>query len=187
MKQLKPQKGSSLIEVLVSILIVCLGLLGMASMVAASVQYVKLAQFQTIGTQLAEAYAENLRANTSGFYAGNYNRSIAYDGDSSNLEVPTCVITSLCTPSEIANIDKAVWLNDLRRRLPAGGAYVLRDENNTLAADIWIMWVDPSLAFSIGNDLSVSNTGGDQCPAASIAGLANTTPQPRCMYFRVSI
>jgi type IV pilus assembly protein PilV len=185
MKQHKPQQGASLIEVLISILIVCLGLLGMASMVAASVQYVKLAQFQTIGTQLAEAYAENLRANISGFNANSYNQIIAYNGDSSSLNVPTCANTSLCTPSEIADIDEAVWLNDLRRRLPAGGAYVLRD-NNALAADIWIMWADPSLVFTNGH-LSVFGTSGDQCPAASIAGLANTTPQPRCMYFRVSI
>jgi type IV pilus assembly protein PilV len=186
MKQKKPQQGASLIEVLVSILIVCLGLLGMASMVAASVQYVKLAQFQTIGTQLAEAYAENLRANTSGFHAGNYDRSVVYDGASKTLKIPTCVKNLLCTPSEIANIDQAVWLNDLRRRLPAGGAYVLRGNNNALAADIWVMWADPSLVFSNG-DLSVFGTGGDQCPAAAIADLPNAVIVPHCLYFRVSI
>lgn len=181
------QRGSSLLEVLVAILIMSFGLLGLAGMTASSLQYSKMAQYQTIGTQLAASYGDSVRANVPGFSAGNYDMTTAYTGATASITVPACTTATKCTSAELAAIDRAEWTNSLRRHLPAGSAYVTRDVgNNVLAADVWVMWADPSLGFGT-SDMSVATTGGNQCPAAAIAGLASTVAAPRCMYFRISL
>jgi type IV pilus assembly protein PilV len=121
LKLQQTQKGSSLLEVLVAILIMSFGLLGLAGMTMASLQYAKMAQFQTIGTQLAASYGDSIRGNVTGFMAGNYNQLATYTGASSGITVPVCTIPTKCTAAEIAAIDAAEWTNNLRRRLPGGG------------------------------------------------------------------
>jgi type IV pilus assembly protein PilV len=182
----RSQTGSSLLEVLITMLIMSFGLLALSGLTASSLQYSKMAQFQTIGSQLAIEYGDRMRGNVAGFQAGNYNKTDAYTGATSAVTVPACGTPAKCTPAEVAAIDIAEWTNLLRQRLPGGGAYVLRDAANPLSVDIWVMWVEANLDFNGSSDtLSVSATGGNQCPAA--AGTASVSPAPRCMYFRVSL
>ena len=183
------QKGSSLLEVLITILIMSFGLLALGGLTAASLQYSKMAQFQTIGSQLAAEYGERMRGNVAGFQGNNYNQLTAYSGASGSVVIPVCTTPTKCTPAELAAIDIAEWTNALRRRLPGGGAYVSQDASNTLAADIWVMWVEPNLQYGTTSDtLSVSATGGSQCPAAAgLASLPASVATPRCIYFRVSL
>jgi type IV pilus assembly protein PilV len=190
--KLKPphqQTGSSLLEVLVSILIMSFGLLGMAGMTASTVQYAKMAQFQTIGTELAASYGESMRGNIAGFLAGNYDQATPYTGATDIVPVVPCKAPDKCTAAELAAIDRVEWNNNLRRRLPGGGAYVTRDlptgpldlASNTLAADIWVLYVEPTLD---PNPIYPATTGGNPCPAGTPTA---TMPTLRCMYFRVSL
>ncbi len=179
------QAGSSLLEVMVAIMVMAFGLLGLAGMTASSLQYSKMAQFQTIGTQLASSYGDRMRSNVTGFMANNYDMTTAYSSTATAATVPACGTPAKCTPAEMAAIDKAEWQNELLRRLPAGGAYVTRDvSGNTLAADIWVMWADPNMGTGSDN-LSASTTGGNACPAAALSGIAAGTQAPKCLYYRV--
>lgn len=182
------QKGSSLLEVMITMLIMSFGMLALGGLTAASLQYSKLAQFQTIASQLAAEYGDRMRGNVAGFRANNYDQPTAYSGASGVVAVPSCATPTNCNPAELAAIDIAEWTNELRSRLPGGGAYVMQDATNTLAADIWVMWAEPNLQFSSSDDtLSTSATGGSQCPAAALAGLTGAVAVPRCMYLRVSL
>lgn len=176
------QRGASLLEVLITILILSFGLLGIAGMTAVSLQTAKLAQFQSVGLQLANDYADRMRGNTPGVAANQYDMTAAYTGATASLAVPACAVTTACTAAELASIDRAEWTNSLRRRLPAGNAYVLR---SGLAVDIWIMWQEPLMRLGEGNDLSVAGTGGNSCPAAALEDFEGD--QPVCTYYRVSI
>lgn len=178
----KNQIGSSLLEVLVTILILSFGLLGIAALTTSSLQSVKMSQFQSVAMQLANEYADRMRGNARGVTANNYSISDAYSEASDKVAVPVCATAGACTPAELASIDKAEWTNNLRRRLPSGGAYVQR---NGLSVDIWVMWIEPGLSFEDSSTLSVGATGGNQCPAAAIS--AALTNAPACAYFRVSI
>ena len=176
------QRGSSLLEVLVTILILSFGLLGIAALTTSSLQAVKMSQFQTVAMQLANEYADRMRGNARGVAGNNYNMSEAYTEADSKVAVPVCATAGACTPAELAAIDKAEWTNNLRRRLPSGGAYVQR---NGLSVDIWVMWIEPGLSFDDSSTLSVGATGGSQCPAAAVSlTLINA---PACTYYRVSI
>lgn len=183
------QKGSSLLEVLITMLVMSFGLLALGGLTAASLQYSKISQYQTIGSQLAIEYGDRMRGNVAGFQANNYDQTAAYSGASGAVTVPACAIPAQCTPAEVAAIDIAEWTNALQQRLPGGGAYIVRDTANPLSVNIWLMWVEPNLNFSTSADtLSVSATGGNQCPVnAGITSLSAAVATPRCMYFRMSL
>lgn len=181
---MKPQQGSSLLEVLVAILIMSFGLLALGGLTASSLRYSKMTQFQMIGAQLAADYSDRMRSNMTGFESGAYDRTAAYSSTLANVTVPTCADAAKCTAAELSAIDQAEWTNALRQRLPGGAAYVVRNAVNTLAADVWVMWSEPNLVFG-ATTLSVANSG--DCPNAAVSGLSAGTSLPRCMYFRVSL
>lgn len=183
---LRREEGSSLLEVLITILIMSFGLLGVAGLTTASLRSVKLSQYQSVALQLVNDYAERMRGNidpVTGVLSINYQLTDGYSDTTSTVTVPTCAVVTNCTSDEMASMDKAQWINTLRRRLPGGGAYV---EQNGLTADIWILWQEPDLQVDASSNLSVAATGGSQCPAAALSGYSGTIV-PVCMYYRVSI
>lgn len=176
------QRGASLLEVLIAILIMSFGLLALAGLTATSVQYGKMAQFQTIGVQLASDYVDRMRANADGFLLNAYNKTAVYAVSTAAATIPACAVSTACTAAETAAIDQAEWINSLRQRLPGGDAYVLRDTTNTLSVDIWIMWTEGAVAE--GSDTRVLTGSNPDCPAAAVSGLGTV---PRCVYFRATI
>lgn len=59
-------KGVSLIEVLVAIVIASIGLLALAGVNASSVRYTKMSQYRGTATLLANDIGERMRANKAG-------------------------------------------------------------------------------------------------------------------------
>lgn len=178
------QTGSSLIEVLIALLVMSFGMLGMAGMTANALQTSKLSQFRSVATHLAASFGESLRGNVHGFTQNLYEIPGPYTGSSALVTVPACVTVTRCLATEVANIDIAVFTNALRRGLPNGGAYMTRSTTNSIAADLWVMWIDPSMTFN-GQDLSPA--GPDVCPAAITSTLPAGVPTPKCLYFRIAI
>lgn len=176
------QCGATLLEVLITIFILSLGLLGVAGLTATSLQNAKLSQFHTTAQQLANDYADRMRGNVQGVAANDYEITSAYDGAASLEAIPTCSDPGHCTAAELANVDRTEWMNSLRQRLPGGGAYVKR---NGLAVDIWVIWQEPGLQYDEASTLSVAATGGNQCPTESLSGYSGDTPI--CAYHRFSI
>lgn len=176
-------RGASLLEVLVAIVIMSFGLLAMGGLTVSSLQYGKMAQFQTVGVQLANDLVDRMRANREGFNNLNskYEKLAVYAPPSTAVTyTPNCA-ASTCLPNDLANMDMADWRNSLRLGLPGGDAYVKKGAEPG-SVDIWVMWMDPGLAS--GGDSSLITSGSASCPAAAIAGL---TAIPHCLYFRAVI
>lgn len=176
------ETGASLLEVMVAILIMSFGLLALGGLAAATQQYVKMAQFQSVGTALASDLGERMRGNVQAFEKSSYNRIAAYSTEA--VAVPPCDIKTACTADEIAAINMAQWIGELQLRLPGGDAYVQRDAVNPLATDVWILWIDPDAEFGkVGRGVGATS----DCPAKAVAGITVGAPMPRCMYYRISI
>ena len=73
------QSGSSLLEVLVAILLVSVGLLGVAGLSGATFSYNKVAQMRLTGLALVNDYADRARINVYGYDRGNYDIAKADD------------------------------------------------------------------------------------------------------------
>lgn len=172
------QRGASLIEVLVAILILSFGVLALGGMLAYAVQLPKLAGYRATATMLASSHIERMRANRQGFETDAYAENNTYNA-ALNPVVP-CVYPA-CTAASLAILDKDETSRAIRRDLPQGGMRVACSGPCTNGeGDIWIMWQEPSTAVSIGG------VSSDECPDSTVLPEA-TNPFPRCLHLRFKL
>ncbi len=110
------QHGSSLLEVLVAVLVLSLGMLGLAGMQVAGIKSNQSAQSRSIATIQAYDMLDRLRANLSAAEAGSYNLALAanaVDFDSSS----------------VAKTDLNGWLVRLADELPGGDGGIARSSS----------------------------------------------------------
>jgi type IV pilus assembly protein PilV len=113
-------RGFTLIEVLIAMVILAVGLLGIAALQAVGLRTNHSALLRSQATLFAYDMADRMRANTQGFAAGNYNNPAA-------TPVSSCETTAGCTPAQMATHDMSVWSTALSQTLPAGAGIVCRD------------------------------------------------------------
>lgn len=116
------QKGASLIEVLISALVMGVGLLGVVSLQARSLQNNQLSYLYSQATFLAQDMAERMQANRSA--AESYNIDID-DPNPSGVNLTTCTAGN-CTPEQVADWDMLVWRTKIASLLPSGKAGINR-------------------------------------------------------------
>ena len=122
MKSTPDQRGFSLLEVLISILVFSIGLLGVAGLMVLSVRTNHSAFLRTQASFLAESMADRMRTNLG--YVAQYNG----DYDDSTRGAATCA-TAACTPIQLAAHDRAVWSQQLVDHLPAPTANIDCDDD----------------------------------------------------------
>jgi type IV pilus assembly protein PilV len=112
--------GTSLIEVLVSLLILSGGLMGMAGVQAVSLRNNQSAYFRTQATTLTLDIIERMRANKTGVDNG------AYD-NAAGAATADCFTTGGCTAAEMAGQDVLDWSAMVVAALPGGAGVVCLD------------------------------------------------------------
>ncbi|MFN7097209.1 MAG: type IV pilus modification protein PilV [Gammaproteobacteria bacterium] len=134
--QLRLQKyqGFSLIEVLVAVVILAIGLLGLAALQISGLRYTADANMRYQATIQAVDMADRMRANMAGVNNGNYNN---ISGIGSN---PGCISTS-CSPSGMAATDAYQWNTTNSQVLPNGTGTVTQNGNLYV---ITITWIEPT-------------------------------------------
>ncbi len=129
------QAGFSLIEVLITMIVLSIGLLGIAGMQASGLRNNHAAYTKTQATNLAMDMAERIRANPQG--QAEY---IGFSSDNAPSESPDC-ISAGCTPAQLATHDKFEWsqpLNaDTKPVLPSGKGLVTQDVDQFIVTILW--------------------------------------------------
>lgn len=118
------QSGMTLIEVLIAVLVLSVGLLGLAAMQTVSLRQNQSAAVRSQATLLAYEITDRMRANRQAALDGDYNLAIG---------------AATPTPSDIPTTDLADWRNELELRLPAGTGSVEVDDE---IATIVVQWDD---------------------------------------------
>jgi type IV pilus assembly protein PilV len=181
----KLQQGATLIEVLVSLLLLSIGAVALNSMLMVTVNLPKLAGYRATAVNLANSYVERMRANTSGFELGSYQLSgSSYANDTTQLtadEGNLCEFPE-CSAAGIAAMDFEVIRIAARAALPAGGIFMLNDASggapSQTTGNLWVIWNEPSTTAW----LDASRT--DNCPDEA---LAFENAQTRCVYVRFNL
>jgi len=124
MNQYKTEQGFSLIEILVSIVIICFGLLGVAGLLTTGLKNTHSSQYRTQASFMAYDMAERMRQN----------RQVALNGEYSTATTAT---------NTIAANDKLEW-QAVVGTLPAGLGVVAM--TNTTFFTITIQWDDSKAA-----------------------------------------
>lgn len=192
------QRGATLIEVLVAIVILAVALFGMAGLTSSAAKYNQFSRMRATGLSLVADYAERARANLAGFadykYTEAYTASTRSNATSDPTAAPAACEVNTANPSSpvntcgsaIASYDKSQWLTNVANRLPGGTAYVTTELTaappgvNGLPAtrvlNIWLIWNAIKEADGFGQTQT--------CPT----GANITSPQDvNCMYFRVTL
>ena len=115
------QKGFSLIEVLVTLIVMAIGISGLIVVQLHAMKNVNNSQSRTAATFFAYDMAERIRANPAGAVAvsstAGYN---AINGSESMPNPQNCNAVS-CSAVELAAVDAWVWNQNIKKMLPAGG------------------------------------------------------------------
>ncbi len=126
--------GFTMIEVLVTMVILAIGLLGLAGMQANGLKSNHQAYTRTQVSQLAYDMGDRMRSNMAGVTAGNYS---SLSGDPATSP-PNCE-TGACTPANMATYDYAKWDAALASNLPKGeGSVAVAAGISTIT----VMWDD---------------------------------------------
>ena len=133
----KNQSGFTLLEVLVAIVVLSLGLLGLAGLQAATLRNNQIAYYRAIAIQQTYDMADRIRANQAGL--ATYSLSAGVDNG---------CIGSLCNAAEMAETDIFQWNNNNARMLPAGGGTVAGVAGGSF--DITVTWNENTEAGSTG-------------------------------------
>lgn len=155
----RAQRGVSLIEVMVAILVFSLGMLGLALLQLKGAQYTRESGSRTAAIGLARSLAESMRANPEGALPKAGDSAYLYDGTKAYSDAD-CASTDVSTPAAIAKRDLACWTQAIKAAIPAptnGGAVATVTKNSTLGTlTITVSWAgvagtasaDPSQSYS---------------------------------------
>lgn len=122
MKTIKKQKGTTMIEVLVTIVIVAFSLLGFAGLLAKSIKDSRTAYTRSQATFMAYSILESMRANWKVAREGAYNYGF----------------TSNVIGNTLAAQDVRSWKTEVSQQLPGGQGSITTD--SLLQATIIIRW-----------------------------------------------
>lgn len=168
-----------------SLLIISLGLLGIAGLAASTFSYNKTAQLRLTGAALASDYADRARLNVFGYDQGNYNIAYADEVDDAALDPNDLAIdeaTDATAATAVAAFDRNDFMQTVAQRLPQGRVVVVTDPANNRTMDFWLVWQEPTA--NEGTALAVFEAGQRNCPDDLPPA---DEPLSSCMYFKVNL
>jgi type IV pilus assembly protein PilV len=117
-KRLSRERGMTMIEALVALLVLSIGLLGVAALQMSSLRNTHAAHMRSQATALANDITDRMRANRTVAVAGAYNIALG---------------TTPVTPASLADIDLAAWKASLAATFPSGDGAVAVDPVTNVA------------------------------------------------------
>lgn len=139
---MKKQDAFTLIEILIAVLVLAIGLLGMAGLQTTGVRSNHSAYLRSQATVLANEIIDRMRANRDRD-SEKFDALAGYETDFDDAieNAPDCH-SSPCGESDMILADLAAWKDSLQT-LPSGlGAISVDIEEETIVAEISIRWDD---------------------------------------------
>ena len=140
------ESGFSLIEVLVSLLILSIGLLGLAGLQGVALKTADSANLRATAAILSHEILEQMRANRAAAINGDYDLALADDDNAAPSEPEKNCDEEACNAAEIALHDVYTWRDKIvsgsntSNQFPSGNAAIAVNANNI--ATITIQWDD---------------------------------------------
>lgn len=133
---MKNSQGFTLLEVLITLVILAVGLLGLAGLQATGLKQNHSAYMRSQATQLAYDIADRMRANMTAV-----DSYLTTDPSSASAQ-PNCMTTTGCTPAQMAENDLYEWNLALTDALPPSPLHSATISFDTGVYTISITWDD---------------------------------------------
>lgn len=124
MRSNRHQSGFTMLEVLISMVIIAFGLLGVAGLQAFALKNNQSAAQRNAAVLLAQDLADRVRANPAGALDGFYHQP---DIGNYGGPVSACDASASCTTAQMAAKDLFEWQQRVRSTLPLGAGIVCID------------------------------------------------------------
>jgi type IV pilus assembly protein PilV len=115
------ERGFTMLETLIAIVVVSVGLIAMAALQARSLAEVSISRLRSVSTLHAASLADMMRSNRAGLDAGVYRTNPSSD------DVLSACFTTGCTASQVAAAHIAIWRAAIAADLPGGQGIVCVD------------------------------------------------------------
>ena len=147
-------RGFSLLEVLIALVVLSVGLLGLAALQAEGLRGSSTAQNRFQAVRLAADIAARIRANedainTSSTFTGPYAYAIGLTDSAASgaangcADVGTITDANVCTAANMAAFDLFQWRRDLAAALPNGtGSVAINVGNSIITATVVVQWTE---------------------------------------------
>ena len=164
--------GVTLIEMMVAILVLSIGLLGIAGLQAATSKYQINTWARSSASMLLSDLSERVRVNadaagTSFAEEGVTKTSLYLIGDTWNTQQSDALTisknceTSACTSTERATYDLLIWRQRVRAGLPQGAAWI--EGNRRDGLDVTMMWFDKENLDKASTDTTAALVAARVC------------------------
>ncbi len=130
-KGMVKQRGATLIEVLISVLVLAVGLLGVAATQTMSLKNGNGANQRYMAALAAQDIVERMRANPSGLEQG------SYDGTVDGSETLGNDCTSACSVNALASLDLYEWGQVIKTNLPSASGTIGRNGDQVTITLAW--------------------------------------------------
>jgi type IV pilus assembly protein PilV len=152
------QRGISIVEALVALVVIAVGMLGIAGLYLSSLQSSRSAKLRAQAVQLAGSLADRIRANRDAVMAYD---TAEYGGAPTGLDCET----RRCTPEQLAQDDLAEWIADIQGTLPgaasATGNVIVTDNDRPQSDhyEIEVVWreANSDIPYTYVVALSIEN------------------------------
>lgn len=140
---LRRQRGISMIEVLVTLVIAAFGLLGLAGLQARSLSMQVDSETRRVAAALVAQLRERVTANQQGYGQGQYTRTL---DPTDAVAVPACANANACDAvTEVPAVQVALWMSELRRQLPEAAVRMQPTVAGTATAlTVTVGWIEPN-------------------------------------------
>jgi type IV pilus assembly protein PilV len=152
----RAQAGFSLTEVMVSVIVICIGLLGIAKMQALSLSNSNTARLRSLAAIEAASLASIMHSNRNYWGGAAPPASITLNAGAVASSDPTLVanlgfscFAAACTPVQLAGFDFNRWVQSLQGLLPNPQVTVACPAvaNSPVACTILIRWTENAVAI----------------------------------------
>ncbi|MDA3920330.1 MAG: type IV pilus modification protein PilV [Salinisphaera sp.] len=139
------QHGFTLLEALVTIVVISIGLLGLLGLQSVALVSTQTSQARGAATLAADSMAGRILANPEGAAAKDYDTASS-NASSGNSTPTVCTGGAVCTPAEMAAFDMSEWRQSLQQALPNGSGDISckandpNDASKCVEYDIKITW-----------------------------------------------
>jgi len=142
----KHSQGFTLIEVLVSLVILSIGILGLGILQLTSLQNTQGGYLRSQATIHAYSIIDSMRANIPAVTAGNYGLAM---GAATPGAISCYGLEADCSVQQMATSDLSRWRTTLGAHLPSGnGQIATANLGTTTQVTIQVQWIDP---YSVEN------------------------------------
>lgn len=186
--RLQTQRGFTLLEVLIAVVVFAIGLLGIAGLQVAGMRFTHGSQLRAVATMQAESMADRMRANRTGVRDGDYNIVGA---------MPTAITTDCtseaCAPAELAEYDLVAWNSGITDKpdesnnttLPGGQGVVCIDSTPNDGDDTGWECDNTGIVYAIKLVWDERTVGSDDLVTDSDGNAGEGDTRKQFLYVRV--